>query len=88
MMLFTFVNCDMLYQSVTKRHFFRLNFCYSLMLLNSEMAFYLIFDLLVPRVSSYEQDLELYKNRITESVKLCKDRIYDCTNTDDPHAIR
>lgn len=36
----------------------------------------------------YEQDLELYKNQVAESIKLCKDRMYDCTNTDDPHAIR
>ncbi|XP_013411457.1 uncharacterized protein LOC106174438 isoform X3 [Lingula anatina] len=36
----------------------------------------------------YEQDLDLYKHKLAESIKLCKDRLYDPPESDDPHAIR
>ncbi|CAH1794636.1 unnamed protein product [Owenia fusiformis] len=36
----------------------------------------------------YEQEIEVYKQRVAESIKKCKDHVYDSPNSDDPHAIK
>lgn len=36
----------------------------------------------------YEQDLDLYKSRVTDSIQLCKDKLYEDSHSNDPHAIR
>ncbi|XP_023229143.1 AKT-interacting protein-like isoform X3 [Centruroides sculpturatus] len=37
--------------------------------------------------SLYEKDIELYKLKVSESINLCNEKLYDRPNTDDPHAI-
>lgn len=35
----------------------------------------------------YEKDLELYKVKVSKSIRLCNERLYEKPNTDDPHAF-
>ncbi|XP_033113150.1 AKT-interacting protein-like isoform X2 [Anneissia japonica] len=35
----------------------------------------------------YDNDQELFKGKVSESVQLCKSKMYDVPDTDDPHAI-
>ena len=39
-------------------------------------------------VCRYEQDLDVYKSRVSQTVKMCKEKLYDPPVCDDPHAIR
>ncbi|XP_064640571.1 AKT-interacting protein-like isoform X3 [Lineus longissimus] len=36
----------------------------------------------------YDRDLELYKQKVYESIQISKEKLYDPPNNDDPHAIR
>lgn len=35
----------------------------------------------------YAKDLELYKVRVSESISVCNDKMYEKPNTDDSHAL-
>ncbi|XP_071957308.1 AKT-interacting protein-like isoform X2 [Antedon mediterranea] len=36
----------------------------------------------------YDNDQELFKSKVLESVQLCKSKMYEAPDSDDPHAIR
>lgn len=36
----------------------------------------------------YEKDVQLFKSKVVDSVKLCNSRLFDQPKIDDPYAIR